>query len=241
MENKKKSVIGIVSYPTYDDENYYIVAMYDSYTKVVLSKGCIPYIIPHIQNVDLVNTKTSDIPPLTEEEKDIYREMIDSCDGLFIPGGNRIYEFHKFIASYAIEKNIPILGTCLGMQVLACVDNVDRCLETNPDATHKQRGVKYVHKVKVINNTLLSKILGESEIEVNSVHQQHVTHLNKFIVSAYSTDGLIEAIELPEKTFVIGVQWHPEKMTDYDENANKIIDAFISECNKNRLKNKIGV
>ena len=51
----------------------------------------------------------------------------------------------------------------------------------------------------------------------------------------YGSDGLIEAIELPEKDFVIGVQWHPEKMVKYDVYANKIIDGFIEKCKEKNL------
>jgi putative glutamine amidotransferase len=63
----------------------------------------------------------------------------------------------------------------------------------------------------------------------------HVTYINNFIVSAYSPDGLIEAIELPDKDFVLGVQWHPEKMVKYDVYANKIIDGFIEKCKNKEL------
>ena len=80
-----------------------------------------------------------------------------------------------------------------------------------------------------MKNTLLSKIINQDIIDVNSQHRYHITKVNNFKVSAYSEDGLIEAIELPNKKFVMGVQWHPEKMIKYDEYANKIFEKFISE------------
>ena len=178
------------------------------------------------------------MPLLTEKEMDMYKEMIDMCDGLLLPGGTRICSYHKFITHYALEKNMPILGTCLGMQVLACIDNVDRCIEKNINDDHKKLGIKYAHKVDIVDNTLLSKIVGEKTIDVNSAHSLHITHVNKFIVNAYSEDGLIEGIELPGKDFVLGVQWHPEKMFEYDKYGNKIIDTFIGECEKYRESKK---
>ena len=234
----KRVIIGIVGFPTKDNEDYNVVALYEDYKKMVVKKNCIPFIIPPIQNINYINTKIDKIPPLTEKEMDMYREMIDMCDGILLPGGSRMYSYYKFIINYAIEKDIPILGTCLGMQILACMDNEDYCLEKNIDDNHKQSGVKYAHKIMIINNTLLSKILDVKEIEVNSCHSYHITHLNKYIISAYSEDGLIEAIELPDKDFVVGVQWHPEKMIKYDKNNKKLISAFIGKCKKYKQRKK---
>ncbi len=52
------------------------------------------------------------------------------------------------------------------------------------------------------------------------------------MVFAYSEDGLIEAVEYPNNELVVGIQWHPETMLDYDESANKIIEACIKNCRK---------
>ena len=236
MEKISRLVIGIVGVPAYDDENFNIVALYDDYKKMAIEKNCIPFVIPPIKSINYIETKAEDIEPLTEDEKDMYREMIDMCDGIILPGGYRIYDYHNLIVNYALEKNIPILGTCLGMQILACIDNGEYCLEKNIDDRHRQRGVQYAHKVKIVKDTLLSDIVGVDEVEVNSMHQYHATHVNKFKISAYSDDGLIEAIELPGKDFVVGVQWHPEKMMKYDLNANKLIDKFVETCRKNKFK-----
>lgn len=238
MRDKSRLIIGIVGYATTDIEKLDAIAIYDSYKKMIIKKNCIPLILPPIQSIDYINTKTADIPLLTEREMDIYKEMLDMCDGLLLPGGTRIYSYHKFITSYALEKDMPILGTCLGMQVLACIDNIDRCIEKNVNENHKKLGIKYAHKVDIVDNTLLSKIVGEKTIDVNSAHSLHITHVNKFIVNAYSEDGLIEGIELPGKEFVLGVQWHPEKMFEYDKYGNKIIDTFIGECKKYRESKK---
>lgn len=234
MENESRIIIGIVGYSTKDTEDLDATAIYDSYKKMIIKKNCIPLILPPIQSIDYINIKTADIPLLTEREMDIYKEMLDMCDGLLLPGGTRIYPYHKFITHYALEKNMPILGTCLGMQVLACVDNTDYCIEKNINEDHKKLGIKYAHKVNIVKDTMLSKIIGKETIDVNSAHSLHITHVNNFVINAYSEDGLIEGIELPEKDFVIGVQWHPEKMIDFDEYGNKIIDTFISECRRYR-------
>jgi len=51
-------------------------------------------------------------------------------------------------------------------------------------------------------------------------------------IVAYSDDGLVEAVELPKKKFVLGLKWHPEAMIGYDEGQAKIIRSFIQSCKK---------
>lgn len=231
-------IIGIVGYATTDIEELNSIAIYEGYKKMAIKKNCIPFMIPPVQNIDYIGIKTSNIPLLTEQEMDMYKEMIDMCDGLLLPGGTRVYPYHKFIASYAIEKDMPILGTCLGMQVLAFLDNTDYCLEDNVNGEHKKLDLDYCHKVNIVDNTLLNRIVGKETIDVNSMHSRHITHVKDFVINAYSEDGLIEGIELPTKKFVLGVQWHPEKMIDFDPYANKIIDTFLYECKKYRERNR---
>ena len=68
-----------------------------------------------------------------------------------------------------------------------------------------------VHKVTVKEGTLLADIIGAGEHGVNSYHHQAVKDLApKAEAMAYSEDGLVEAIAVPDKTFIVGVQWHPE-------------------------------
>ena len=237
MESISRPIIGILGVPAYDDEKNSIIALLNDYKNAVVKKKCIPFMICPLLNIDYYGTKISDIPDLTEQEKKIYKEMIDMCDGIIMPGGYRMYNFDEFMVKYAIEKNIPVLGICMGMQLLANIDNGSYCLEANDtNINHKQQSENFVHNVNIVNNTLLSEILNEKEIRVNSNHRYHVAKVNNFTVSAYSEDGLIEGIEMPNKKFVVGLQWHPERMIEYDENANKIFDKFVDECNNIKSK-----
>lgn len=235
MENISKPIIGILGVPTYDNENDSVIALFNDYKNAIVEKDCIPFMICPLLSIDYYGTKLSDIPKLSEKEKEIYIEMVNMCDGILIPGGYRIYEFDKFVVEYAIAKDIPILGICMGMQLLANIDNNCHCLAMNEtEIEHRQRDAKYVHKVNILENTILSSIINKTEINVNSKHRYHVEKVNKFKISAYSEDGLIEAIEALDKKFVIGVQWHPEKMINFDENANILFDRFTNECAKQK-------
>lgn len=232
-EEKSRKIIGILGVPSYDDENDSTIALYTHYKNAVVSKNCIPFMICPLADIDYWNTPSKEIPDLTEEEKNFYRDIVDLCDGIIIPGGYRWYNFDEFITEYAIEKDIPVFGICMGMQLLATLDNNEDCLKLiESTIEHRQRDKDYVHSVNIVNDSFLKKIINKDQIKVNSKHRYHVCKVNKFKISAYSEDGIIEAIELPNKKFVIGVQWHPEKMINYDDAANKLFDRFISCCDE---------
>ena len=65
-------------------------------------------------------------------------------------------------------------------------------------------------------------------IEENNYHVEDIS--DDLIVSAVSEDGYIEGVEVRGKTFIVGVQWHPEISYDFDDNSKKIIDHFITIC-----------
>lgn len=227
-----KKIIGVLGRPTLDDEKYSVVGIYNTVRTSIIKKRCIPFMIMPMADVDYMKDEKKTIPELTNEEKEILRTMVDACDGILIPGGYGWFYYDEYVVAYAIEKNIPILGICMGMQLLGSYDNDCQCTELiDSNINHNQHNVKYAHKVRIQDGTRLYDIVGENEISVNSKHRYAITKVNKFKISAISEDGYIEGIELPDKKFVVGIQWHPENMLDYDISANKIFDAFIEKCN----------
>ncbi len=233
-----KPMIGVIGRPDMASDDDKVICIWEGTRRAIVKKGGIPFLILPTQDVEYDSLKPKDTPKLTEEEKNELKRLVDMCDGLLLPGGYKWYEFDEFIYNYALEKNMPILGICAGMQMMCRIDqnknNICKDTTVRNDTTinHHQRDKKYVHNVSIIDNTILSKIIDEKEIKVNSKHNYHVSSTANLKVSAYSEDGLIEAVEYDDKDFVIGVQWHPETMLDYDENANKILDEFINKCRK---------
>ena len=212
--------------------------LYDSQRLCVQKLGGDILPIPPIIEVDNKETSLKDYPDLSIENKMSLNRYLDMCDGIILPGGIKMLPTDRYILEYAIEKNIPILGICLGMQTMACY-NEDIILEKNNENgfNHNQGNDEtYKHKVKVNKDSLLYKIIGEEEISVNSYHNYHITKNHIYKSVAYSEDGLIEAIEFPTDTFNMGVQWHPEKMTEFDELSRKLMTYFIDVCEKNRVK-----
>ncbi len=238
LETYNKPIIGIVGRPDITGNDEEVIGVYEHYRKAVIKKGGIPILLLPNQNLIYETTKPREMPKLTIDEKEDLIKVINMCDGLIMQGGSKWYEYDEFICNYAIDMDIPLLATCLGMQIMGKVDNdrnnIDDYATFENDTTidHFQKGIKYVHQIKIEENTLLSLIIDELHIDVNSKHNRHIKKCNSFKVAAVASDGIIEAIEYPWKKFILGVQWHPEKMIDYDEKADKIFSKFIKEASR---------
>lgn len=236
-----KPIIGIVTRPAGFD-NTSILKINETLRIAVNRFGGIAIGILPPQNFEYNKVLPLETKKFNFEDKENIISQINLCDGIILPGGNKWYEYDEFIASYAINNNIPILGICMGMQIIDSIYNIDNNVvhdDTQINKTiinHNQPGVRYVHKVYINPNSLLHHIIKKDVIFVNSRHNYHCDDNNNFLVSAYSSDGLLEAIEMPHKHFVLGLQWHPEDMISYDEDAVKIFKYFINECMKYKEK-----
>lgn len=224
-----KPIIGIVGRVGSDD-GYTTIYSSDSVRRCIIKKGGIPILIMPPNDKDLDKIDSREILELTESERYDLKKVIDLCDGIVMPGSYRLFNYDNFIYEYASNLDKPILGICAGMQLMGLMDT-NLKLKQN-DSFHFQKNVKYVHEVKIIKNTLLYQILKKDVIKVNSRHNYHIDKVNNLIISGISSDGLIEAVEAKNKKFILGVQWHPEVMLDYDDDSNKIIDSFINACSK---------
>ena len=191
------------------------------------------YIFPiaPVQNVYYIDTRGKDFLPLTEEEKEVIEKSLDYIDGMLFPGGNKFTPYDRYLLERCIDRDIPVLGICLGMQMISCYQKDVNLIKNETDINHKQESdEELTHKVKIKRDTLLYEILKQDEIMVNSFHNYHCEDNNLFKVNAISEDNIIEGIELSNKKFILGIQWHPEISYEFDENSKKIIDEFIRRC-----------
>jgi len=132
-------------------------------------------------------------------------------------------EFDRRLAACLLRLDIPTLGICGGMQLLNIAAGGD-LHQHIPDAfpgslTHTRvSGRDSYHEATVEPGSLLARLLGRERLEVNSSHHQAAWTVGKgFRVVARSPDGIVEAIEDPTRRFLLGVQWHPERLLERAE------------------------
>ncbi len=134
----------------------------------------------------------------------------------------------------ALETDLPVLCICRGMQMLNVVHGGDLIQHIPEYRLHRVkpppgRRHESVHTIRVLPGTRLAEILGVEEHPVNSRHHQAVGHVGQHLqVSARAPDNVIEAIERPDKRFVLGCQWHPEESVRTNPGDRKIFEGFAA-------------
>ena len=194
------------------------------------------------------------IPLPLAHEPDLVSDYLDRISGLIVTGGafdvdptlfgdrnrhatvvtkDKRTDFEMAITRGALERDMPVLGICGGQQLLHVIlggkliqhipDEVENCLAHEQPNPRDQIG----HDVTVKEGTLLASITGDLKFGVNSAHHQAAKgEPDGVVISASAIDGVIEAIEAPQYTFCLGVQWHPEfSITQADL---RILKSFVT-------------
>ena len=221
---KRKVVIGILATSNYMVTNDTFKDTYrygNNYIKKVYENGAIPLLIPYC------------------DEEVIY-ESLEMCDGLILPGGDRVRPVNFKVIDYFVKNKKHILGICLEMQTLAMysvnLEKEKRIIKKIDTSNHwpiellRDNNEALAHYDYIDKDSKLYKIFGQEKIEVNSVHNNTITEVGKmFKVSIKSEDGLIEGIEnIDDNNFIVGVQFHPEILPQF----NNLFKEFIRNCLK---------
>ena len=224
--------IGIPMRYTHMSDGRCILYLSERVRRTIQNAGGMIIPIVQVQDFDYADTKYDDCTPLTDSEKEIIDKYLDMVDGVLFPGGYKITLFDEYLLERCIDRNIPTLGICLGMQLMSNYKRRFKVLENDSFINHKQENDDdLTHKINIDKDSILYNILKSDEIMVNSFHKYHVLENDCFNVTARSEDGYIEAIEFKNKKFIVGVQFHPEISYEFDDNSKKIIDYFIEICN----------
>ncbi|MGT2473317.1 gamma-glutamyl-gamma-aminobutyrate hydrolase family protein [Paraburkholderia terrae] len=145
----------------------------------------------------------------------------------------------------AAARGMPILAICRGFQemnvafggtlhadIYASGHSEDHLEDLTEDLPTRYR---YRHEVGLTPAGMLSTLANAQRVRVNSLHRQGVAALApRLVVEARAPDGLIEAYRLNRHDFALGVQWHPEVMTQHDALSRSIFEAFGASCRRYR-------
>ena len=186
------------------------------------------------------------------------------CDGLVLSGGididpslyggAREYKrspaggweldrdlFEQAVLRMAWERELPVLGVCRGMQLINITlkGTLVQDLGIGGDGVHEANaGIDKKHGVRMEEGSLLAGVTGCLAGEVNSAHHQAIDELGEGLrINCYAEDGTIEGIEWAEeegRSFLLAVQWHPERML-----ANGFEDAFLYRALRDRFVEEV--
>jgi putative glutamine amidotransferase len=177
--------------------------------------------------------------------------LLDLLDGLVLAGGSDVDpgsygarphsettttrperdRFELALGYRALERDLPLLGICRGMQVLnvASGGTLEQHLpeRIGSEAHRHTPGTFSDHAVRIAPGSLTSRVVGGDSAEVMSHHHQGVAELGEGVEATGWSEGddVIEAIELPERRFALGVLWHPE-----EDERSRVIGALVEEA-----------
>jgi len=143
----------------------------------------------------------------------------------------------------ALDRDMPILGICRGIQILNVAHGGSVRNLRADEALSEHHGIDMdsftAHEVSVAPDTHLADAIGAGVRQVNSFHGQAVGRVGQGLrVCATADDGVIEGIERPDRTFVIGIQWHPEIASLTDKAALALLRALVGQADAYRTANK---
>ncbi len=241
-----RPIIGLTTSIYTNEKNITLNSLNYNYIRAVLMAGATPLLIPVTSYDEVID------------------DYVKLLDGIIFTGGvdlaplyygeNPIKEVHSISAERdenelkLFEKlygtNTPILGICRGMQLINVALKGSLYQDINaqlPNSLgHYPKDTKadvLYHSVKLEEDSILFRIFKKYDIKVNSTHHQSVKDLGEGLkISAYSQDGIIEAIESASKDaqFILGVQWHPEALVVKHREFLELFNYFIEKCREKK-------
>ena len=229
-----KRAVGLTIGDSKDPEMF---RLRDDYVRAVESASALPMVLfpgpaDHVadlvQRLDaLVLTGGSDVDPdhYGEDPHETVDDVIPERDA-----------FELALVGAALARDLPVLAICRGHQVLnvatggTLIQDIPSQVQGALDHDPKKERWEPAHQVRILPGTRLREILGRDRVEVNSIHHQAIkTPGQGLVVSAYAVgDELIEGVEMPDRRFVVGVQWHPEAFWDQPQTFQPLFAALVA-------------
>ncbi len=246
-----KPVIGITTAIGEADNRGGIFRMEASYVEAVEAAGGIPILLPpsgaHAADVlalvdGLVFSGGGDIRPERYGDRELHPATYGISDL------RDDFEFRLLEAAFATD--VPTLAICRGIQVLNVVlgGTLYQDVSQQPTAPGEHRQPwevgsweKPLHAVDLVPGSLAATVLGDTQVATNSAHHQTLKEIAPGLrVVGQSADGTIEVVEAAGKRFVLGVQWHPEKMYAVHDEHARLFAALTAEATVYRAQKALG-
>ncbi len=198
--------------------------------------------------------------PTTANALDDWRALYVYADGVMLTGGGDVDpslfgeeahpatygidrqrdEMEIALARWALQDDKPLFAICRGIQVMnvALGGSLVQDLPTQWAGALPHSGSQHglerhepAHSISVEPGTRLAQVLGAAHVQVNSFHHQAINRLAEGLrITARAADGVIEAVEFPNKRYYLGVQWHPEDMAAQRADMMRLFSAFVAAC-----------
>lgn len=218
----------------------HIYAQNYTYAEAIIRAGGVPVLLP-----------------LTSNEA-VTRALYEHCSAIVFAGGEDIDparygqkpvpettslsplrdDFEWLLMQWALEDDKPVLGICRGMQILNMIRGGSLHLHALRDLpgvqdhyeSRNRKDASFIaHTLKIDPTSKLAHILGYDTMPTNTRHHQAVKDVGEgLLATAWAEDGVIEALELPEKTFVLGIESHPEDLfAEVEPRWISLFEAFV--------------
>ena len=192
----------------------------------------------------------------------VIQERLESLNGVLLPGGidvdpcfygeerdpkledteAALDQFEFRVLDHARSNGLPVLGICRGHQLLnvyyggSLIQDIPSRHKSEVEVKHRYTPWNHPdakHLIMIEEGSMLHDLLGVKEIETNTIHHQAVKQLaDGFKITARSADGIVEAMESKGSVFIMGVQFHPERMFDTEPRMKAIFKRFVEEAEK---------
>jgi len=201
--------------------------------------------------------------------RDYISSLMEGLDGILLPGSDsdvdpllydrqphpKLGSVHPLkdstdmlVLEEVERRKLPLLAICFGMQILnvtrggTLVQDIGSEL---PEAIKHEQGKprdRRSHRVRLLEGSLLASLAGRESALVNSHHHQAIETVGKELVAtAWTSDGLVEALEDPRgDRFALAVQWHPEIAWEADDFSKAIFERFIEATSEDGARRGLG-
>jgi putative glutamine amidotransferase len=223
----------------------------------------------HNNYVHWLKKDTPEIEIVKLSAADNNLDIVQTLDGIVISGGVDIHpkeygsmvlnytnvpaafdeardQFEKAVYAITQQHKIPLLGICRGMQLVNCIlgGTLTQDMGKELNSIHRFDEKDRLHEIHIEQNSLMYNIAAKEKEMANSAHHQCIDRLgNKLAINCTSGCGIIEGVEWADKSgksFLLGVQWHPERMYQHQLGesplSKNIRDTFLEAVKINQQK-----